>query len=142
MGKIYIILCNSSQVDLSVRNMLFELYCSSHNGAELLDHINRKIEDYCLAWRKSLCKVWMLPFNLSSSNVALVSSTIRLLIELCRRVTNFIYSCLHCESNLVRSTVLHGIAARTSSPIGRNGAFCSLRHNMQIGNIGDYKPTG
>ena len=142
IGQTNTFLCNFSKVDVSVRNMLFKSYCSSHYGAELWDLTNRKIEDYCVAWRKGLRKVWKLPYDSSSSNVALVSNTVPLLDELCRRVMNFIYSCLHCDSNLVRSIVLHGIAARSSSPIGRNAAFCSLRYNMQIGSIGDYKLTG
>jgi len=92
--------------------MLFKSYCSSHYGSELWDISNRKIEDYCIAWRKGLCKVWNLPYDTSSINVALVSNTVPLLDELC--VVNFIYICLHCDSNLVRSIVSHGIATRSS----------------------------
>ena len=47
-----------------------------------------------------------------------------------------------CFSSLNRSIVLHGIAARTRSPIGRNTAFCSLRCSVQIASIADYKLTG
>ena len=47
-----------------------------------------------------------------------------------------------CFSSLNRSIVLHVIAARTRSPIGRNTAFCSLRYNVQMGSIADYKLTG
>ena len=122
--------------------MLFKTYCSSHYGAELWDLTNRKLKDYCIAWRKGLRKVWQLPYDSSSLNVALISNTVPLLDELCRRVTNFIYTCLHCDSNFVRLIVQHGIATGASSPIGRNVAFCSLHLDMHINSIGDNKVTG
>ena len=60
-------------------------------------------------------------------STVLTSFTISLFDEICRRVTNFIYSCLHSDSRFIRSVVLHGIhVSRTYSPIGRNAAFCSL----------------
>jgi hypothetical protein len=87
-------------------------------------------------------KVWKLQYDSSCLNVALVSNTIPLLDELCRRVMNFIYTCLHCDSNFVRSIVSHGIASGISSPIGRNAVFCSSHFNMYIANVGPTKLTG
>ena len=92
--------------------------------------------------RKGLRKVWKLPYDSSSLNVALISDTVPLLDELCRRATNFIYTCLHCDSNFVYSIVSHGIAAGTSSPVGHNAAFCALRYNMHIDSIGENRLTG
>jgi hypothetical protein len=65
IGQTNNLLCNFSKVDAFVRNMLFKSYCSSHNGAELWDLTNRKIADYCIAWRKGLRKVWRLPYDAS-----------------------------------------------------------------------------
>ena len=129
IGQTNTFLCNFSKVDVSVRNMLFKSYCSSHYGAELWDLTNRKIEDYCIAWRKGLRKVWKLPYDSSCLNAALISDTVPLLDELCRRATNFIYTCLHCDSNFVYSIVSHDIAAGNSFPAGRNAGFCDLRYN-------------
>src|SRR5664279_4389337 len=141
IGQTNTFICNFSKVDVSVRNMLFKIYCSSHYGAVLWDLTNCKIEDYCIAWRKGLRKVWRLPCDSSCSNVALVSDTVPLLDELCRRVMNFIYSCLNCDSHFVREIVLHGISAGSLSTIGRNAVFCSLRYNMHIHNIGNNRLT-
>lgn len=141
IGQANTFMCNFSKIDVSVRNMLFKTYCSSHYGAELWDLTNCKIEDYCIAWRKGLRKVWRLPCDSSCSNVALVSDTVPLLDELCRRVMNFIYSCLNCDSHFVREIVLHGISAGSLSTIGRNAVFCSLRYNMHIHNIGNNRLT-
>ena len=58
----------------------------------------------------------------------------------CRHVTNFIYLCLHSDSNFIRYVVLHGIqVSRTNSPIGLNAAFCSLHYNTRIDNLFDTK---
>jgi len=78
----------------------------------------------------------------SSLNVALVSNTIPLFDELCRRVMNHIYTCLHCDSDFVPSIVSHGITSGTSSPIDRNAVFCSSHFNMHIADIGHTKLTG
>jgi hypothetical protein len=92
----------------------------------------------CIAWRKSLCRLWSLPYDSSQLSAALTSSTISLFDEICRRVTNFIYSCLHSDSRFIRSVVLHGIQmSRTYSPVGRNAAFCSLQYSTCIDNLFD-----
>ena len=74
--------------------------------------------------------------------VTLVSDTVPLLDELCRRVMNFINTCLNCDSHFVREIILHGISAGSLSIIGRNTIFCSLRYNMHTRDIGKKKLTG
>jgi hypothetical protein len=118
---------------------LFRVYCSSHYGSELWDLANHKIEDYCSAWRKGLRKLWKLPYDCSRLNASVVPNTASIFDELCRRFTNFIYSCLHCNSLFVQSVVLHGISARMNSLTGRNVAFCSAHFNQRISCIGDSK---
>ena len=70
----------------------------------------------------------------------MASFTIPLFDEICRRVTNFIYSCLHSDSHFIHSVLLHGIqVSRTYSPIGRNTTFCSLHYDTRIDNLFDTK---
>ena len=92
-------------LDVETKNSLFKVYCSSHYNSELWNLTNNNIEDYCIAWRKSLRRLWSLPYNSSQSSTAPTSFTIPLFDEICRRVTNFIYSCLHCDSHFIRSVV-------------------------------------
>ena len=108
-------------------------------GSELCDLKNRTIEDYCVAWRKGQRKIWKLPYDCSSLNVAVVSNTVPINDELCRRVMNFIHSCLHCDSNFVQSMVLNSISAGMNSPIEQNIAHCSAHFNLCIGCIGVSK---
>jgi hypothetical protein len=141
IGQTNNLLCNFFKVDAFVRNMLFKSYCSTPYGAELGDLTNRKVADYCIAWRKGLRKVWRLPYDASSINVALISATVSLLDELCRHVINFIYTCFNCDSDFVRSIASHGLATGTRSAIGRNAAFCSVRYGKHLGRIGENKLT-
>jgi hypothetical protein len=90
IGQANMFLCNFSKINVSVPNTLFKIHGSSHYGAELWDLTNCKIEDYCIAWRIGLRRVWTLSRDSSCLNVALVSDTVPLLGELCRRVMNFI----------------------------------------------------
>ena len=123
-------------LDVETKILLFKVYCNSHYSSELWNHTN----NYCSAWKKSLRRLWSLPYNSSQLSTALTSFTIPLFDETCPRITNFIYSCLHCDSNSIRYVVLHGIqGSRTNSPIGLNAAFCSLRYNTRIDNLFDTK---
>ena len=63
VGQTNTFIWNFSKVYVSVRNILFKSYYSSHYGAELWDLANRKMEDYCIAWRKGLRKDWKLPYD-------------------------------------------------------------------------------
>ena len=140
IGQANSFFCNFSMLDVQTKNTLFKVYSSSHYGSELWNLTSNKIEDYCIAWRKSLRKLWSLPYDSNRINVALMSNTVPLFDEICRRAINFIYSCLNCDSDFIRSIVLHGVnVARINSPIGRSAAFCSLRYNNCINNLCDTK---
>jgi len=92
-----------------------------------------------IAWRKSLRRSWSLAYNSSQLSTALTSLTIPLFDEICRRVTNFNYSCLHCDSICIRSVVLYTGPVLTNSPIGRNATFCSLSYDTSINNLFNTK---
>jgi hypothetical protein len=52
---------------------------------------------------------------------------------------NSMHSCLHFNSNFVKSIVLNGIFAGMNSPIGRNITRCYDQINSSIGRIGVSK---
>jgi len=47
-------------------------------------------------------------------------------------VLNFVSSCYHSDSAVVRFVLKHGIDARVNSPLGRNVTFCSLRYGVSV----------
>jgi len=125
-------------LDVETKNGMLKVFCSSHYGSELWNLTNNNLEVYCIAWRKSLRRLWSLPYHSSQLSTALTSLTIPLFDEIYRHVTNFIYSCLHYDSLFIRSVVFYGIhVSRTNSPIGRNATFYFLRYDTSIDNLFD-----
>jgi hypothetical protein len=120
--------------------MLFKQYCSSHYGCVLWDLTNKKLEEYCIAWRKGVRKIWSLPHDSSGLNVALISESLPILDEISRRTWNFLHSCINSDSQLVRSVTLTGVSgSRLNSPLGRNAAFCASHFKTSMHSIGVVK---
>jgi len=93
---------------------------------------NSNVKDFCVAWRKSLRRVWGLPFQTHGILLPLLSQCLPVLDEICRRILNFVQSCIRHESACVQFTALHGLHARSRSLFGRNVVFCAQRFNCSI----------
>ena len=74
------------------------LYCSCHYGAELWDLGNKLINYVCVTWRKGLRRVWGIPMDKHCDLLAPMRNSIPIFGELCRRICNFINSCLISDS--------------------------------------------
>jgi hypothetical protein len=136
VGQVNNFLCYFSKLDVSLRNRLFKVYCSSFYGCEIWDLYNNKIDELCIAWRKGVRRVWALPGNTGCDILHLITDTIPVYDEICRRVSNFIFACCESGSQLVKYVVNFGINySHTSSPIGRNALLCSLRYNVSVQDV-------
>jgi len=91
---------------------------------------NDQINDLCVSWRKSLCRIWDLPFNSHCYLLPLLSQCLPLLDEICRRSLNYIKACLYNGSSLVRAVTNYGIrCGRHNSLLGHNLLFCARLYN-------------
>ena len=125
IGQSNNVLCYFNKLDLSIRVKLFKSYCSSMYGCELWSLNDNVIDDFCVAWRKALRRVLNLPFDSHSYLLPLLSDTLPVFIEICRRSAKFIVNCLNCSSSLVKFVTKYGISiARYNSFVGRNVLFC------------------
>ena len=79
---------------------------------------------FCVAWRKGLRWVMCLPPATHCYLLPLLSGTLPIFAEICKRSTRFVLSCLFSRSSLVRFITRHGIAARYDSVIRRNALVC------------------
>jgi hypothetical protein len=70
---------------------------------------DRVVEEFCVAWRKSLRRVFNLPNNSHSYLLSLLSGPLPVFIEICKRSARFISSCVNCRSILVQSVAMYGI---------------------------------
>jgi len=99
-------------------------------GSELLLLSNDQINDLCVSWRKSLRRIWGLPFNSHCYMVPLLSQCLPLLDAICRRSLNCIKACIYNGSSLVRAVTNYGIQyGRHNSLLGHNLLFCARLYN-------------
>ena len=70
-------------------NRLLKVYCSSFYGCELWDLDKKQLNYFCVAWCKGLRRVWRLPNTTKGDMLAVISDSIPVYDELCRRFLNF-----------------------------------------------------
>jgi hypothetical protein len=125
-----------NKLALLVRTKLFQNFCNSMYGCELWSSADRIIEEFCVAWRKSLRRVLNLPYDSHGYLLSLLSGTVPVFIEICKRSARFTSSSLNNRSILVQSFPRHGINfARHKTCVGRNALFCC---NYFIWNLPDF----
>lgn len=133
IGQANNVLCYFNKLDTFVKLNLFKAYCSSLYGCELWNLEDSGIDDFCVAWRKALRRVLDLPYNSHSFLLPLLSDTLPIYDEICKRSARFIMSCLFSNSSLVRSIAWYGIdVGRQNSCVGRNALFCCNRFNWSV----------
>jgi len=93
-------------------------------GSELWSLDCEAVESFCCTWRTALRRLLRLPFNSHCVFLSLLTSTLPVFDEICKRSVRFIMSCLCSSSNLVQSLARHGVVyAKYNSFIGRNALF-------------------
>jgi len=113
-----------NKLDTFTKVRLFKAYCSSMYGCELWALDNCAIDDFCIGWRKALRRILNIPYNSHSFLLPLVTDSLPVFYEMCRRSAKFIVSCCMSNSNVVRSIARYGLMARFLSVIGRNALMC------------------
>ena len=105
-------------------------------GCELWVLSNRHISELCVAWRKSLRRVWRLPNTTHCYLLPLLSQCLPLEDEICKRSRNFIRDCLCNSSGLVSAIANYGVFyGRYDSFLGHNALFCVNKYNVNICDI-------
>jgi hypothetical protein len=141
IGQANNLLCYFGKLDMLTKIKLFKSYCTSIYGCELWLLRDSRIEEFCVTWRKALRRALNLPYNSHSYLLPLVSNSLPVFVEICKRTANFILSCLNCQSSLVSSIAWHGIInGKYNSCIGSNALFCCnyfnwLPSDFIIGNV-------
>jgi len=106
IGQANSFFCNCPMLDVEIKNSLFKVDCSNHCGSELWNLTNNSLEDYCVAWRKSLRRLGSLPYNSSKLSTTLTSFTIPLLDNICRsHKFHFFMFALWFSLHLFRCTI-------------------------------------
>jgi len=102
IGQVNNALCYVDKLSYFVKSNLFHAYCTSYYGCEFWSLSNSNVKEFCVAWRKSLRRVWVLPFQTHCVLLPLLSQCLPALDEICRRSLNFVRSCFRHESAFVQ----------------------------------------
>lgn len=133
VGQVNNVLCFFSKLKSSIVDKLFHSYCMSIYGCELWLLSNTRIEDLCVTWRKSLRRVWRLPYTTHCYLLPLLSQCLSLEDEISKRSLNFIRECLCNSSRLVSAIANYGIYhGRYNSFLGHNALVCSRKFKVNI----------
>jgi len=125
IGQANNVLCYFNRLNTIVKMKLFKSYCSSFYGSELWDLNSKTVEDVCIAWRKGIRRIFNIPNNTHSFFIPIISDSLPLFDDLCKRSARFIVSCIFSHSSLVQSIAWHSIhVAKYNSPLGSNALFC------------------
>jgi len=75
-----------------------------------------------------------LPFNAQCFLLPILTGTLPVFDEICKRSSRFINSCLRSRYDVVRSIALHVVNfhGKYYSPLGRNLRFCCRRFGWQL----------
>jgi hypothetical protein len=141
VGQVNNVLCFFSKLKSCVIHKLFQSYCMSMYGCELWLLSNTHINDLCVSWRKSLRRVWRLPFTTHCYILPLLCQCLSLEDEISRRSLSFIIDCVRNSSRLVRAIANYGIIyGRYNSILGHNALLCSIKYSFDLCDI--CRPNG
>ena len=118
-----------SKLNASVRYKLFQSYCMSIYGCELWSLTNDKIDDLCISWRRSLRRIFGLPYDTHCYILPLLGQYLPLFDEICSRSLSFIKTCVQHKSKLIRAVANYGIRyGHHNSFLGHIALICAHRY--------------
>ena len=133
VGQVNNVLCFFRKLDMFTKIKLFKSFCASFFGCELWALDDRAVDEFCIAWRKSVRRILDIPHNSHSFLLPVLSDSLPIFDEICKRSSRFIVSCLFCPSRLVNSIVWYGILlGRYNSVVGRNALICCERYGWEL----------
>jgi hypothetical protein len=142
VGQVNNLFCFFNKLSLDVRLKLFKAYCTSLYGCELWSLQSSSIDLFSTAWRKALRRLLRLPNDAHSYLLPILTDTLPVFVEICKRSARFIYSCLFSASSFVQKFVRYCITdAKYNSIIGANALYlCNFFNwtlsNFMLGSVG------
>ena len=94
------VIANYSMLDSFSRSKLHTSFCMSLYGSELWNYNSRYVEEIVVAWRKTMRKLFRLPYR--THNYIVCGITEDISIKLHRRLTKFLYSMIHSDNDAVK----------------------------------------
>jgi hypothetical protein len=136
VGQVNNLFCFFNKLSLDVRLKLFKAYCTSYYGCELWSLEGSSTDLFSIAWRKALRRLLGLPNDSHSYLLPILTDTLPVFVEICKRSAHFIYSCLFSASSFVQKFVRYCITgAKYNSIIGANALYLCKLFNWTLSNF-------
>ena len=120
---------NYSMLDSFSRCKLHTIFCMSLYGSELWNYNSRYIEELDVAWRKTMRKLFRLPYR--THNYIVCSITEDIFLKLHRRVTKFMYSMIHSDNDTVRLMTTFFLSTEASL-LAENFRYIMYTYNIPM----------
>jgi len=123
--------CFFAKLPSAVKAWLFLSYCTSYYGCVLWDLSCSVVGNFCIAWRKSIRRIWNLPYQ--AHLLSLLCGCLPVYHEICLRSVNFVRSCITHFNTLVKFIARYSIFyGQFSSPAARSMLYCAQRYSCAV----------
>ena len=124
------VLSNFSHCKIDVLYKLFTSYCTSYYGSCLWSLEDSKIEQFYVAWRKSLWKIFKLQSRSHCKLLPIIANCIPIYEQLICRLYKFAVEAINSNNiinRLLMSVALHGSKSSVSRSLLHLGAYVNER---------------
>lgn len=119
-----------------IRNVLFQKYCTSFYGTQLLPLFDNSILDLYKAWRIAMRRVWRLPWQTHCNMLPLIAGVMDPELWFAKRAINFLNMAVKSSSqnvNFISNMARFG----TYSIMGGNIRLLNEKYSMDVKNVID-----
>jgi len=145
--RVNMVLSHFSHVAPHVRYKLFKMYCMSLYGCQLWDFQNKNVEQFHIAWRKSVRRILGVPPSTHCKLLHCIAEDKDLLYQLYTRFIRFIqstYKCNNSISNMCLQLAFCGSRSHVSNNISIVCSFFNIARDVYSLNqftCNNYTPT-
>jgi len=94
IGQVSNVLYFFGKLPSDVKAWLFHSYCTSYYGCVLWDLSCSVVGNFCSAWRKSIRRIWNVPYQAHGYQLPLLCGCLSVYDEIYLRFVNFVRSCI------------------------------------------------
>ena len=98
ISQVNSVLCHFGKLSSVVKARLFHSYCISYYGCVLWDFSCSAVDDFCIAWRKGIRRIFNLPHQTHGYLLPLLCDCLPVYDDLCLRFMNFMRACMAHQS--------------------------------------------
>ena len=117
--RVNMFLANFSSLKSGLKNKLFKQFCCVMYGSPLWNLNSDATRSVCVSWRKSLRRIWRIPFNAHCDIVSLISNEIPMELVLLFRFYTFFKNVINSENQVIK-TISEAALQNVRSTFGNN----------------------